>query len=192
MKRKFALIALLGLFLSGCDGDDPTQYLNKTESVLLKQCEDQTRNLRIYCQSEYEGSIKAARGIYIKNGARNQEDQPFSGQGLTFIIEDKAFKKKHPELRNFDDMWFEYTGKRLYNSSTGSTNDEVKKVDNQYVLSPQMYDELISAVKTCNRATVSSMQFQMGSTLSPEDYNKVMQIILDCKKYQLEKAINDK
>ena len=192
MKRKFALIALLGLFLSGCDDDDPTQYLNKTESVLLKQCEDQTRNLRIYCQSEYEGSIKAARGIYIKNGARNQEDQPFSGQGLTFIIEDKAFKKKHPELRNFDDMWFEYTGKRLYNSSTGSTNDEVKKVDNQYVLSPQMYDELISAVKTCNRATVSSMQFQMGSTLSPEDYNKVMQIILDCKKYQLEKAINDK
>lgn len=192
MKRKFALIALLGLFLSGCDGDDPTQYLNKTESVLLKQCEDQTRNLRIYCQSEYEWSIKAARGIYIKNGARNQEDQPFSGQGLTFIIEDKAFKKKHPELRNFDDMWFEYTGKRLYNSSTGSTNDEVKKVDNQYVLSPQMYDELISAVKTCNRATVSSMQFQMGSTLSPEDYNKVMQIILDCKKYQLEKAINDK
>lgn len=192
MKRKFALITLLGLFLSGCDDDDPTQYLNKTESVLLKQCEDQTRNLRIYCQSEYEGSIKAARGIYIKNGARNQEDQPFSGQGLTFIIEDKAFKKKHPELRNFDDMWFEYTGKRLYNSSTGSTNDEVKKVDNQYVLSPQMYDELISAVKTCNRATVSSMQFQMGSTLSPEDYNKVMQIILDCKKYQLEKAINDK
>ena len=192
MKRKFALIALLGLFLSGCDDDDPTQYLNKTESVLLKQCEDQTRNLRIYCQSEYEGSIKAARGIYIKNGARNQEDQPFSGQGLTFIIEDKVFKKKHPELRNFDDMWFEYTGKRLYNSSTGSTNDEVKKVDNQYVLSPQMYDELISAVKTCNRATVSSMQFQMGSTLSPEDYNKVMQIILDCKKYQLEKAINDK
>lgn len=193
MKKRLLVLSafILPFLLNGCDDDE--DYLNQTEATLIKQCRNQTENTQISCGSAYANTIHMARDVFAHTGRNgNPADQPFSGQGLTFIIEDKSFKERHPEMKSMNEFWHGYTGKWLYDAPQGSTTDEVKKVDNQYVLSPQLYDELISAVKTCNRATVNAMQFGQGSTLSPEEYNKVMSIILDCKKFQLDQAVNQK
>lgn len=185
MKRKFALIALLGLFLSGCD---ETDSLNATETILWRQCEAQDKS--VSCRSEYRQTFSQVYNSRVVN----TDNMPFANQPISFQLEDKAFKRSHPTLRSINEIWHDSTGRWIYvpDELKSSVTDEVKKVDNKYVLSPQLYDDLIAAVKTCNRATVSSMQFKPGVSLSPEDYNSVMNIILECKQYQLDKAINDK
>ena len=60
-------------------------------------------------------------------------------------------------------------------------------------LSPSMYDELVKAVSTCKRAELAAISgFSPNKALSQDDYDKAMTIILDCKKFQLEKALNEK
>lgn len=60
-------------------------------------------------------------------------------------------------------------------------------------LSPEMYDELVKAVTVCKRAELAVMNgFEPNKTLSQKDYDKAMNIILSCKTYQLEKALNEK
>ncbi len=191
--KKYLIAVLLSActFLSGCD-----QYSGYTsvEKTLMKQC---TKNLRdtygdsYSCFSQYtvtDDQIEAS-------SQTNPEDKPFAQQALVFKLEDRAFKEKFPKIRSINELWYESTGQFIIddsNYSTRKSNDEVKKVGDTFVLSPQMYDELINAVRTCNRATISATQFPIGSKLSPEDYNKVMNIILDCKQYQLDEAINKK
>lgn len=178
-----AVIALLGtLALSGCDDR------NDVEVALFKQC---SAINKIDCKTEYESTI-----ISLDCGGAlcNPNETPFARSFDVFKIDDKMFKNAHPEMKSISEIYYTSTGRVLYSSDyqKGNSTDEVKRVDNRYILSPQMYDELISSVKTCNRATIASTQFTMGSTLSPEDYDKVMSIIIDCKKYQLEDAINKK
>lgn len=68
-----------------------------------------------------------------------------------------------------------------------TTNSETVK------LSPEMYDELYKAVTTCKRAELAAINgFEPNKVLSQKDYEKAMNIILDCKTYQLEKALNEK
>lgn len=178
------------LVSSGCAED--RDYLNTTETVLLRQCEIQTKNIpNLYCSSSYKNTISMAPEINSRGG--NPNDKPFQQQGITFVIEDRAFKKQNPQLKSLNELWNDYTGGWIYSPNLGgNTTEEIKKVNNSYVLSPQIYDELISATKVCNRATISAMQFPVGKELSPEEYDKVMTIILDCKKFQLEKAVNEK
>ena len=60
-------------------------------------------------------------------------------------------------------------------------------------LSPALYDELISAVKTCRRAENAVLEgFTPNEVLSQKDYDKAISTILECKKFQLEKTLNDK
>lgn len=60
-------------------------------------------------------------------------------------------------------------------------------------LSPALYDELIAAIKTCRRAENAVLEgFKPNEVLSQNDYDKAITIILDCKKFQLEKTLNDK
>lgn len=183
------LCAIAVTTLSGCDDIDQAEYLNPTESLLFKMCRQQTVNTRVDCYKSYKGTLEKTSMLA---GKVSPEDQPFSKQGLIFIVEDRAFKDKNPGAFSMNESWHKYTGKWLYNAPDASQTADVKKVDERYILSPQMYDELISAVKTCNRATVESMQFKSGATLTPEQYDKVMNIIIECKSYQLEKAINEK
>ena len=192
-KHEIFAIAMVGatLALSGCD--ENSDYLNRVETVLMKQCSLQTKNKDIYCGNTYSQTIKMAPTIYSEtNRLGNPPDKPFERQGIIFIMEDRAFKKDHPDLKSLNEIYHELSGKYIYDAPEALQVGDTKKVDNKYVLSPQMYDELINAVKTCNRAAISSVQFQMGSTLSPEEYDKVMNIILECKKFQLEQAINQK
>ena len=177
------------LLLSACD---VWSGYTSVEKTLMKQCTSQLEALYgngYSCPREYTNTDEQ-----VMDSARtNPETKPFSQQILTFRIEDKAFKEKFPKARSINDLWYESSGELIVDDGKNrSSTDEIKKVDNKYVLSPQMYDELISAVKTCNRATISATQFTMGSTLSPEEYDNVMKIILECKKFQLEQAINQK
>lgn len=184
-----ALGTLILLAVPGCDDIDKTDYLNSTEKLLFKMCNTQTLRTDISCKRSYAGTIDKTSMVAAN---MSPEDQPFKSQGLIFIIEDRAFKDKNPGMLNMNESWHKYTGKWLYGEPEASQAGDVKRVDDSYVLSPQLYDELITAVKTCNRATVESMQFKAGSTLTREQYNKVMSIVLECKDYQLQKAINEK
>lgn len=193
MKRLVVLAAFIApFFLNGCDDD--SDYLNQTETVLLQQCNHQTENTRVSCSMAYQNTIAQARVVMANhgNGVENPENEPFAGQGLTFIIEDKSFKERHPEMKSLNEFWHEYTGKWIYDAPVAPQSGDTKKVGQSYVLSPSMYDELISAVKTCNRATVEAMDFKAGSQLSAEQYDKAMNIIIECKQSQLDQAINTK
>ena len=176
------VISLSTMALTGCDEANTT----KTEDILMSQCEKQSS--RVNCHDGYRRTYEASK----KFNHFNPEDHPFEQQGLIFILEDKAFKKSNPEVSSISEIWFSLTGKQLYGAPEASQAADLKKVDDTYVLSPQLYDELITAVKTCNRATVESMQFKAGSVLIKEQYDKVMSIVLECKDYQLQKAINEK
>ena len=182
------MISFSTMALVGCD-IDRTEYLNPTEASLFKMCEKQTVRTNVSCESSYKGTL--AKTTTLGDGV-SPEDQPFSKQGLIFIIEDRAFKDKNPGMSSMNESWHKYTGKWLYSEPEASQVADLKRVDDTYVLSPQLYDELITAVKTCNRATVESMQFKAGSVLTKEQYDKVMSIVLECKDYQLQKAINEK
>lgn len=194
MKKHLVILGafLVPFLLNGCDDD--SDYLNQTETVLLQQCQHQTENTRISCTSAYQNTIAAARTVMANhgNGVENPESEPFSGQGITFIIEDKSFKERHPEMKSLNEFWHEYTGKWIYGAPEQALAGDTKKVGQTYVLSPAMYDELIQAVKTCNRATVEAMDFKAGTQLSPEQYDKAMNIIIECKQSQLDQAINQK
>lgn len=184
MKRILTVIGLMGasLLLSGCD----TANTTKTEDILLSQCEKQSQ--QVSCHSAYSKTYEASESF----SHYNSEDHPFEQQGLIFVLEDRAFKRNHPELKSISDIWFDLTGKQLYGSPEISQAGDTKKVGQSYVLSPSMYDELIQAVKTCNRATVEAMDFKVGNKLSPEQYDKAMNIIIECKQSQLDQAINQK
>lgn len=176
------ILGLSALLLTGCDDR------NNVEKTLFDQCSAVNK---LSCESEYSSTLSS---LNCGGNVCNPKETPFSKSMDVFKIDDRMFKLRHPEMKSISEIYFESTGRNLYVGavSTGSTTDEVKKVNNQYVLSPQMYDELISAVKTCNRATISATQFTMGSTLTPEEYDNVMKIIMECKKFQLEQAINQK
>lgn len=176
------MISFSTIALVGCNDANTT----KTEDILMSQCEKQSP--QINCHAEYRKTYEASE----KFNHFNPEDHPFEQQGLIFILEDKAFKRSHPEVSSISEIWFTLTGKQLYGAPEASQSADLKRVDDTYVLSPQLYDELITAVKTCNRATVESMQFKAGSVLTKEQYEKVMSIVLECKDYQLQKAINEK
>lgn len=193
-ERKTLLTVVLGavagsLLLSACDSIDKTEYLNSTESLLFKMCETQTLKTSVNCKKAYAGTLSKTS---MNVSEKSPEDQPFKNQGLIFVIEDRAFKDNYPGMLSMNESWHKYTGKWLYNAPDASQAGDLKVVDDSYVLSPQLYDELITAVKTCNRASVSSMQFKAGSVLSKEQYDQVMNIVLECKDYQLQKAINEK
>lgn len=175
--------------VSGCGDIDRTDYLNSTEALLFKMCNTQTLKTDVSCKKAYAGTISKT-AIAISD--RSPEDQPFKNQGLVFIVEDRAFKDKNPGMLSMNELWHKYTGKWLYNAPDASQAGDLKVVDDSYVLSPQLYDELITAVKTCNRAAVSSMQFKVGSVLPKDQYDQVMNIVLECKDYQLQRAINEK
>lgn len=179
---------ILPFLISGCDDSN----LTKIEDTLVGQCTAQLRstqsNQNIWCSNEYSGTLSDIKDSRLKN----PDIMPFKLQGFVFKMEDTAFKKKYPNAMSINDIWHETSGEWIYTPSYAKNTTDVKTVDNKTILSPQLYDELINAVKTCNRAAISSVQFQMGSTLSPEEYDKVMNIILECKKFQLEQAINQK
>jgi hypothetical protein len=184
MKQIFALVILcLAFTLTGCDDR------NDVEVALFKQC---SKINKIECLDEYLSTFKS---LDCDGNTCNPKENPFSQSMDVFKIDDKMFKIRHPEMKSISEIYFESTGRNLYEGSVvrqSSSTDEIKKVQNTYVLSPQMYDELIASVKTCNRATIASTQFKLGSTLTPEEYDNVMGIILDCKKFQLEQAIQQK
>lgn len=184
MKHILSVLVLgAALLLSACDGR------NDVERVLFEQCS--TIN-KLDCEQEYQSTLES---LSCQGNTCNPKETPFSKSMDVFKIDDKMFKLRNPEKKSISEIYFESTGRSLYSGAAvihSSSTDDVKKVDNTFVLSPQMYDELINAVRTCNRATISATQFPIGSKLSPEDYNKVMNIILDCKQYQLDEAINKK
>ncbi|WNA15833.1 hypothetical protein XaC1_190 [Xanthomonas phage XaC1] len=184
MKQIFALVILcLAFTLTGCDDR------NDVEVALFEQC---SKANKIECITEYRSTLKS---LDCDGSQCNPKETPFARSIDVFKIDDRMFKIRHPEMKSISEIYFESTGNSLYSGAAvihSSSTDDVKKVDNTFVLSPQMYDELINAVRTCNRATISATQFPIGSKLSPEDYNKVMNIILDCKQYQLDEAINKK
>lgn len=184
MKHILAVVVLGAAFLlTGCDDR------NDVERTLFEQCS--TVN-KLDCEQEYQSTLES---LSCGGNACNPKETPFSKSLDVFKIDDKMFKLRNPEKKSISEIYFESTGRSLYMGAAvihSSSTDDVKKVDNTFVLSPQMYDELINAVRTCNRATISATQFPIGSKLSPEDYNKVMNIILDCKQYQLDEAINKK
>lgn len=188
MKFRKDIVAIISVMvastalLSGCDDTNTS----KTEDVLMSQCEKQSQ--QVSCSSAYRKTLEASENF----SNYNADDKPFEQQGLIFIMEDRAFKRSHPELKNIAEIWFDLTGKQLYGTPEPSQSGDVKKMDKSYVLSPQMYDELISAVKTCNRATIEAMNFKVGANLSAEQYDKAMNIIIECKQSQLDQAINSK
>jgi len=98
------------------------------------------------------------------------------------------------------------TGKTLYevcsDENNGSSDKEplvkkdekptfkVDKTETTYQLSSQMYDDLIIAVHECKRAEFQTMQsFKQNDKLTKEQYDNVVNIIMSCKQYQLERAL---
>lgn len=60
------------------------------------------------------------------------------------------------------------------------------------VISNAMYDDLINAVKTCKRAEYATIsEFSPEQEITKEAYDKVRKIIIDCKRYQLEHALQE-
>ena len=95
-----------------------------------------------------------------------------------------------------------YQVDKILSCNTEDRPDRKAPVDEQFKvttdkegvkLSPQLYDDLIHTVQTCKRAEYSMMAgFKPNQEFTPEDYDKVMKIILECKKFQLESALNEK
>lgn len=70
-------------------------------------------------------------------------------------------------------------------------NVEVVKIDNEDVISPALYDELINSVGTCKRASIRVMELTDGNRLlTKKDYVEVNRIILNCKNAELNRKVN--
>lgn len=68
---------------------------------------------------------------------------------------------------------------------------EVVSIDSEKVISPELYDRLISSVGTCKRANARLITLTDGDRyLTQTDYNEVMGIIMSCKRFELENAVN--
>lgn len=212
MKKNFILRSIiavgLALSVSSCGEDIPSYKMNEAEVALIKQCQALLKDFTPYCEDYYSGTYNAMQKARNNNRGyvSPPNDKPFSDVIEIFQIEDKIFKKSLEEMysrssaagsrkpKTLEEVWYGLTGKYIYSETKlpEQSSGDFKQVDEKYVLSPALYDNLIDSVKTCNRATFSSMDFQMGSTLNKDQYNKVMTIILDCKKFQLEQAIQSK
>lgn len=59
-------------------------------------------------------------------------------------------------------------------------------------LAPETYGLMIDAVRTCERARISLMSYPSGHVFTKNDYNKVMNLVNDCKRFELETSINTK
>lgn len=59
-------------------------------------------------------------------------------------------------------------------------------------LAPETYGLMIDAVKSCERARISLMSYPSGYVFTKKDYNKIMNLVNDCKRFELESSINGK
>lgn len=59
-------------------------------------------------------------------------------------------------------------------------------------LAPETYGLMIDAAKTCERARISLMAYPSGYVFTKNDYNKIMNLVNDCKRFELESSINSK
>lgn len=67
----------------------------------------------------------------------------------------------------------------------------VVNVDDENVISPALYDELINSVGSCKRASIRVMELTDGNRLlTKKDYTEVNRIILNCKNALLNKKVN--
>lgn len=67
---------------------------------------------------------------------------------------------------------------------------KVPDEETTYQLSSQLYDDLILAIHECKRSEYQTMQsFSQDDKLTKEQYNNVVKIVMDCKRYRLERAL---
>lgn len=59
-------------------------------------------------------------------------------------------------------------------------------------LAPETYGLMIDAAKACERARISLMSYPSGYVFTKKDYNKIMNLVNDCKRFELESSINNK
>lgn len=188
MKRVIALAVLASsLLLSGCD------YRNDVEKTLMKQCS--TINDMDCERDGYKSTSEALLACSdVEPKCTNDNDKPFARQLGVFAIDDAMFKKSYPDKMSISKIYNISTGRSIVNVETQPTvlTQSTVKTETGTVLSPALYDELINAVKTCNRASIEASKYSAYKQLSADEYEKVISIILDCKKFQLEQAINSK
>jgi hypothetical protein len=85
---------------------------------------------------------------------------------------------------------FAADGRLSLSNSTSTIKPNNTETPEKLFFTNAMYDNLISAVKTCKRAEYAIInEFEPEQEITKEQHDKVQKIITDCKKFQLEQAL---
>lgn len=173
-------VIVIGFMLIGC-----TDNRNLVEISLFDQCK-KINNLN--CEKLYKNTYEAFISDGKKSSIINDVNDPFGTVKSVFVIEDASFKLKYPNKKSISDIYFDSTGKKLFeNSVSHQENKSTEKVETERA-GVRFVDDFRKAVKMCGNPEYSD-------TIEYNDYipitlkRKLEDFSNKCKESSIEKSM---
>lgn len=147
--------------------------------------------------SSYSAAIDAAE----KAGENHKPfcDVPAQFRSLSNIYYDKysCMKDRDYQYTLYEELYGEtYHEACGLSGKTSSDTPKKSQKPQESLISLELYDQVILAARTCERARQELMMITSKNPGNPvitvEEYNRISEIALKCKAYEMEKAVNER
>lgn len=216
--KKTILVAMMAISLTGCvdslsDLDNNTRMTNAEQGYIIAT--GKAADARDAITNGYESGTGAGddfRRIWWdlasaanskRKNLRNEDEvniKPFCDILEEVRMADYRVTTQFPKARTLQSVYQEITGKTLDESCgvvpaaipVARTVQTDRTGNGEPELAPETYGLMIDAAKSCERARISLMSYPSGYVFTKKDYNKIMNLVNDCKRFELESSINTK
>lgn len=175
-------VLVLAVTLMGC-----TDNRNIVELSLFDQC---VKINKVNCDKVYEKTKDAFISGDPKPSIINDQSDPFGTVKSVFVIEDAAFKIKFPDKKPISQIYFESTGKHLFENTVPKANETTTNEPTERA-SVRFVDDLKDAIKMCGNPNYSD-SISYGDYIPVTMKRKLENFTIKCKESSLEKSMEKK
>lgn len=214
--KKLVLAAMVAISLTGCT-EPLTELANRSNLTAAEQgyivaTEIAARANGSVIVNQNQSQVDRYREVWwdfaktadSRRSQMGRDDmtklRPFCDMIEEVRVVDYRLSTQFPKTATLQMTFREITGKSIEESCglvpaaipVARTVQTERTGDGEPELAPETYGLMIDAVKACERARISLMSYPSGYVFTKKDYNKIMNLVNDCKRFELESSINNK
>lgn len=214
--KKTILVAMMAFTLAGCT-EPLTSLSNRSNLTAAEQgyivaTEIAARANGSVIVNQNQSQVDRYREVWwdFAKGADSRRSQmgrddmaklrPFCDMIEEVRVVDYRLTTQFPKSPTLQMTFREITGKSIEENCglvpavipVARTVQTERTGDGEPELAPETYGLMIDAAKSCERARISLMSYPSGYVFTKKDYNKIMNLVNDCKRFELESSINSK